>query len=105
MRQKQLVAIEHPTKVNAPVDAIAKIHDLPIVAKALSHSEHTRKQQRSIDRRNFAIPTSRTALRIHPVIEPAALLKSARVKKTQGVARALERLRSVDPISVDGDAE
>ncbi len=86
------MAVEHPAKVDALVDPACQSHDLLIVAKTLTDGENTCEQQRRIDRRDFAVPTSLAGLGIEPMIEPTMLLIGARVEEAQRVARAFARL-------------
>ena len=99
------MTIEHPAKVDAPVDPLSESRDFLIVAKALAHSENARQQQCRIYRRDFAVPTALACLRIEPVIEPTALVKRASVEEPQRFACAFECCGFVDPIPVDGDAD
>ena len=92
----------------AHVESAVPLRDLSSPSHELDvryASAHAAEEKRGVDRRDFTVPTSRTRLRIHPMIKPAALLVSAGIEKAQRVARALECRRLCDPVSFDGDAD
>src|SRR6185503_1244897 len=99
------MAVEHPAKIDAPVDPICEPDDFHILTKALPDRKNARNQQRCVDRRDFAVPTTLTGFRIQPVIEPAALMKGPRIKESKRVACALECLLLLNPVATDCDAE
>src|SRR5215213_436303 len=99
------MTVEHPAKVDAIVNASGALNDFAIVAKALAHGENACQQKRRVDRRDFAVPTSLTCFRVHPVIEPAALIESSRIEKAKCVACAFEGFSPRDPTTIRGDTE
>ena len=99
------MAVEHPAKVDAVVNASGALHDFAIVAKTLAYGEDACEQKRRIDRRDFTIPASLASLCVQPVIKPAALMKSARVEEAERIACAFESFGFGDPASVSRDAE
>ena len=84
------MTVEHPAKVDAAVDPAGEANDFLIVAETLAYSENAREQNGSVDRGDFAIPTSLAGLRIKPVIEPAVLLVSTCVEEAKCVSCAFE---------------
>ncbi len=105
VRQQQRMAVQHPPKIDAPVDLVRQPRDFRVAGKTLPHREDARKQQRGVDRRDLAVPTSLPGLDIDPVIEPTALVKRPVGEEAQSISRALHRMRRFDPAPIDGDAE
>ena len=99
------MAVEHPAKVDAFVNVRSEPNDLRVGSKALPRGEHTREEQSGVDRRDFAVPAAFASAGVEPVIEPAALLKGARVEEAQRVASTLESVGALDPVAIRGDAE
>src|SRR4051794_12517174 len=99
------MTVQHPAKVDALVDASGEADDFLIAAKALADGENAGKQECRVDRRDFAVPAPLSCFRVHPMIKPAALMKSTRVKEAQSIASAFECFGFGDPATIGGDAE
>src|SRR5688572_19044430 len=82
-RQDQRVAGQHPRKIDALINQRCETHDLRILTKALSCGKHAAKQQRRIDRRDLALPSSFAGFPVYEVVEPATLMWRAFGVKAQ----------------------
>src|SRR4030095_14411619 len=95
----------HPLKINVLVDLRCESHYLFIVSKKLPRCEYAAEQQRRVDRRDLAIPSSGTGARVHPVIEPAVFAGSSFCEKAKGCARTIASCLGLDPTAGGRDAQ
>src|SRR5205085_143023 len=83
VREQSGMTRKHPREINALVNLCGETHDLPVVTKTLARGQHTREQQRRVNRRDFALPTPLARLLIDPMIEPAMRLERALGEETE----------------------
>src|ERR1051325_7759646 len=99
------MAREHPGEIDALVDKLCEANDLPLRVKILAGGQDSAEQERCIDGRNLALPSTFARLLIHQVIKPAVFLMGPRGEKAQGRADTLARVLRIYPAALGGDAK
>ena len=105
VREQHGVAREHPAEVNALVDQRGESDDLRVFAEILPRREHAREQERRVNRGVFARPAPLARLLVHPVKEPAVLLRGALREEVKGREHAPPRVVARNPAARRADAK
>ncbi len=97
--------VAHPGEVQAAVDRVGESRDLGIAREALAGAQDAAEEQRRVDRRDLALPLTRSSVHVDPVIEPAAMMLEPIGEGPQRRARAQDGLLPRHPAALGGDAQ
>src|SRR5262249_20846405 len=105
VRQQQRISVQHPSEINALVDLCRQGNDLRVVGELRSHRQNAREQERSVYRRNLALPSTLAGIKVHPVIEPPVYILRAVQEEAERHSQPPPRLVAKNPMSIRGDAQ
>src|SRR5579864_2731865 len=105
MRQDQWITVQHPWKVDSIIDLLGKLRDFRVLGKISRRRQGPAKKERSVHRRNFAIPFALAIRHLHPVIKPAVLMEGSIGEELQSSSNALSSLVARNPPVFGSDAD
>jgi hypothetical protein len=101
---KSVAAIHHPLPVNAAVESGREGFDPGVAVEKLTAVQHSTKQQRCIDGRQFTAEEPLPAIDVYEVVEEAVLVGTFLQQEGQGFLYSLLAIQGAEVIVFCGNA-